>query len=291
MKVKSFMKTIWLSILVFFGVNSRKVATPTKSGKFPLKLDLQFFSEDLGVEVGEVADPTLEVETVDTTLETQPADPPQDDLEQSKAFAKRLEERTQRALQEERQKWEQETSQKYGNYDQYQQAMEFMMQRGGYQSFDEFQAAIQEAQLAERAEQNGIDPEFQSRVEQLEERARLADELEQRQQQEQTYQQFQSALKDFSQQKGVDPAELESFMVENQIANFEMAYRAWHYEQMQNDLTNAKDVAVKEYLQSKKAPKVEGAGTPGVIKDAPPKNFEESRQRALERLRASRTNE
>jgi hypothetical protein len=291
MKVMRFMKTIWLSILVFFGVNSRKVATPTKSGNFPLKLDLQFFSEDLGVEGGEVADPTLEVETVDPTLETQPADPPQDDLEQSKAFAKRLEERTQRALQEERQKWEQETSQKYGNYDQYQQAMEFMMQRGGYQSFDEFQAAIQEAQLAERAEQNGIDPEFQSRVEQLEERARLADELEQRQQQEQTYQQFQSALKDFSQQKGVDPAELESFMVENQIANFEMAYRAWHYEQMQNDLTNAKDVAVKEYLQSKKAPKVEGAGTPGVIKDAPPKNFEESRQRALERLRSARTNE
>jgi hypothetical protein len=293
MKVKNYMKSLWFAILLFFGVKSREVASPTPSGKFPLKLDLQFFSEDLGVESGEVADPTPIDEPMDNEppLDTPPTDPPQDDLEQSKAFARRLEERTQKALQEARQQWELETSQRYGNYDQYQQSMDYLMQRGGYQNFEEFQAAIQEAQLAERAEQNGIDPEFQSRMEKLEERAKLADELEQQRQQEQTYQQFQSALKDFSQQKGVDPAELESFMVENQIANFEMAYRAFHYEQMQNDLTNAKDVAVKEYLQSKKAPKVEGPGTPGIIKDGPPKNFEESRQRALERLRSARTNE
>ena len=76
-------------------------------------------------------------------------------------------------------------------------------------------------------------------------------------------------------------------MRENQIPNFEMAYRAMKYEQMENDLKNAKDVAVKEYLESKKAPKVEGSGTPGIVKDAPPKNFAEARQRALARLSAA----
>lgn len=273
---------------MFLGVNSRKVAKPTLD--LPLKLDLQFFSDELGANGGEIADPApIEEPQLDNPPhDPAPNEPPLDD---SKAFAKRLEERTQKALAEERAKWEQEVNQKYGNYNQYQQSMDYLMQRGGYSSFEEFQAAINEAQLAERAEKAGVDPEFQQRVESLEERARRADELEQQQQQEQMYSQFQSALKDFSQQKGVDPTELESFMMENQIANFDIAYRAWHYEQMQNDLQNAKDVAVKEYLQSKKAPKVEGAGTPGVIKDAPPKDFNESRQRALERLRSARTNE
>lgn len=278
-------QSIWLSILLFIGVKSREVASPTNL----LSVDLQFFSEDLGVEDGGIADPPPTDEPpVDNPP---PTDPQPDDLEQSKVFAKRLEERTQAKLAEERQRWEEETNQKYGNYDQYQQAMDFVMKQSGYQNFDEFQQAIKEAELAERAEKNGIDPEFQSRVETLEERARRADELEQQQQQEQSYQRFQSALNDFSKEKGVDPSQLENFMVENQIPNFEMAYRAFHYEQMQNDLTNAKDVAVKEYLASKKAPKVEGSGTPGVIKDAPPKDFNESRQRALERLRSARTNE
>ena len=256
--------------------------------KFLLMLDLQLFSEDLGVEGGEVADPTPEVaEPVETVDTVDPQEPPTDDLDQSKAFARRLEERTQKALQEERTKWEQEYSQKYANYDQYQQAADFFMSRTGYNSFEEMQQAIQEEQLNERAQQNGVNPEYQSRLEQLEERAKIADELEQERENQKIMEEFRSHLGEFSKDKGVEPEQLEQFMRENQIPNFEMAYRAMKYEQMENDLKNAKDVAVKEYLESKKAPKVEGSGTPGIIKDAPPKNFAEARQRALARLSAA----
>jgi hypothetical protein len=264
--------------------------------KFLLKLDLQLFSDDLGVEGGGIADPAPDLpvdpqpEPTDPPMDTPPANPqdsPTDDLDQSKAFAKRLEERTQKALQEARQQWEQETSQKYGSFDQYQKATNFVMQQAGYNSFEDFQKAIEETELMERAQKSGVTPEYQQRLEQLEEKAKRADELEQQQEKEQTYRQFQSALNDFSKEKGLEPSELENFMVSHQIPNFEMAYRAMRYEQMESDLKNAKDVAVKEYLESKKASKVEGSGTPGIIKAAPPKNFAEARQRALARLNSA----
>jgi hypothetical protein len=288
------MKALFRYFLNLFGVKNRKIASPVR--RTPrLKMDLQFFAEP-GVEGGDIADPALEVPTdtptepTDQPIDTpsvDPQDPPTDDLDQSKAFAKRLEERTQKALAEERAKWEQEVSQKYGNYDQYQKSTQFVMQQLGINDFEEFQKAIEDAELAKRAEQNGVNPEYQQRLEQLEEKAKRADELEQQQQQEQIMKQFQTALQDFSKEKGIEATELEQFMVENQIPHFEMAYRAMKYEQMENDLKNAKDVAVKEYLESKKAPKVEGPGTPGLIKEAPPKNFAEARQRALERLNAA----
>jgi hypothetical protein len=265
-----------------------------------LRMDLQFFAADLGVEGGEIASPEtdevvdVQPEVTEPAIDTPPTEsptPPTDDLDQSKAFAKRLEERTQAKLAEERAKWEQEVGQKYGNYDQYQQTVDYVMKASGYNSFEEFQAALEEAQLQERAQQNGVNPEYQQRLEELEERAKRADELEQQQQQEQIMKQFQSALQDFSKEKGIEAEALEQFMVENQIPNFDMAYRAMRYEQMENDLKNAKDVAIKEYLESKKAPKVEGPGTPGLIKDAPPKNFAEARQRALARLNAADIND
>jgi hypothetical protein len=260
--------------------------------KFLLQLDLQLFADELGVEGGGIADPAPvdNPEPTDPPVDPVPADPqdpPTDDLDQSKSFAKRLEERTQKALQEERQKWEQETSEKYGNYDQYQQSLEYVMKTAGYNSFEDFQTALQEAQLQERAQQNQVPPEYQSRLEQLEERAKLADQLEKEREDEQVMSQFRSHLTEFSKEKGVESEQLEQFMMENQIPNFEMAYRAMRYEQMESDLKNAKDVAVKEYLDSKKAPKVEGSGTPGIIKEAPPKNFAEARQRALARLNAA----
>jgi hypothetical protein len=290
-------KALFSVILRLFGVNDRKVASPVAAKISPLRFDLQFFSEEPGVDFGGIADP----ETVDNPepteptidpqppAEPQPTDPPTDGIEQSKAFAKRLEERTQAKLAEERAKWEQETSERYGNYDQYQQTLDYVMKASGYNSFEEFQTALEEAQLAERAEQNGVSTEYQQRLEQLEQRASRADELEQQHEQEQIMQQFHSALSEFSKEKGVDPNDLEQFMVENQIPNFEMAYRALRYEQMESDLKNAKDVAVKEYLESKKAPKVEGGGTPGIVKDTPPKNFAEARQRALARLNEADT--
>lgn len=266
-----------------------------------LKMNLQLFSDELGVEGGEFAgsqsveDVTIEPPAGnETPIDNPPnlsGEPPAEDLEQSKAFAKRLEERTQKALADERAKWEQENSQKYGNYDQYNQTVQYFMRQSGFDNFDEFQEALKEAEIAERAQQNGVDPEFQQRVEQLEERARIADELEQKQQQEQVYQQFSQALSTFATEKGIEANELEQYMVEHNIPSFDVAYKALRHDQMAEELANAKDIAIKEYLASKKAPKVEGAGSPGIVKDAPPKTFEESRARALERLNSITKNE
>ena len=50
-------------------------------------------------------------------VEENPEGQPPEVVEQSQAFAKRLQERTQAALMEERQRWEQEVSERYGNYD------------------------------------------------------------------------------------------------------------------------------------------------------------------------------
>ena len=52
-------------------------------------------------------------------------------MEQSQAFAKRLQERTQAALMEERQRWEQEVSERYGNYDKYDRAINFFNNKQG----------------------------------------------------------------------------------------------------------------------------------------------------------------
>jgi hypothetical protein len=268
--------------------------------QFGLKMNLQLFSADLGVEGGDFADstPADDIEVTEPTIDgpqdppvDQTGEPPTDDLDNSKAFAKRLEERTQKALAEERAKWEQETSQKYGNYDQYDQALQLVLKQSGFGSFEELQQALHEAELTERAQANGVNPEFQQRIEQLEERAKRADELEQQQQQEQVYQQFTQALSTFASEKGIEANQLEEYMVQHNIPSFEAAYKALRHDQMAEELANAKDIAIKEYLASKKAPKVEGTGTPGVVKDSPPKTFEEARARAMERLNSVKTNE
>ena len=46
-------------------------------------------------------------------------------------------------------------------------------------------------------------------------------------------------------------------MVEQNVPNFEVAYNAMRAQQLEEQLTSAKETAIQEYLQSKKAPKVE----------------------------------
>ena len=53
-------------------------------------------------------------------------------------------------------------------------------------------------------------------------------------------------------------------MVEHNVPNFEVAYNAMRTRQLEEQLTSAKETAIQEYLQSKKAPKVEGSGATGL---------------------------
>ncbi|MEI4618775.1 MFS transporter, partial [Bacillus cereus] len=101
------------------------------------------------VEGGEVAHPqgTGEVATPPEQIEQPPIENNPEGVEQSQAFAKRLQERTQAALMEERQRWEQEVSERYGNYDTYDRAMNFFMKQAGYNDIDSMMQAIEQQDL------------------------------------------------------------------------------------------------------------------------------------------------
>ena len=146
-------------------------------------------------------------------------------VEQSQAFAKRLQERTQAALMEERQRWEQEVSERYGNYDTYDRAMNFFMKQAGYNDLDSMMQAIEQQDLLQRAEKFGVTPEIQQKLEALEQKAH-AEELEYQREQQELSQRFTQALGQFAQEKGADAVALEQFMVEHNVPNFEVAYNA-----------------------------------------------------------------
>ena len=106
-------------------------------------------------------------------VEENPEGQPPEVVEQSQAFAKRLQERTQAALMEERQRWEQEVSERYGNYDTYDRAMNFFMKQAGYNDLNSMMQAIEQQDLLQRAEKFGVTPEIQQKLEALEQKAHV----------------------------------------------------------------------------------------------------------------------
>ncbi|CCW03583.1 hypothetical protein [Bacillus sp. GeD10] len=237
-------------------------------------------------DTGEVATPSPE-QIEQSPIENNPEGQPPEGVEQSQAFAKRLQERTQAALMEERGRWEQEISERYGNYDTYDRAMNFFMKQAGYNDLDSMMQAIEQQDLLQRAEKFGVTPEIQQKLESLEAKAQRAEELEYQREQQQLSQRFTQALGQFAQEKGADAAALEQFMVEHNVPNFEVAYNAMRTQQLEEQLTSAKETAIQEYLQSKKAPKVEGSGATGLVSDEPTTDFQVARERALQRLRSA----
>lgn len=262
--------------------------------KLLLQLDIQYFNDDLPVD-GEPS--SVEGEGVATPQGEPTNDLPLDsnidtnDIENSKSFAKRLEERTQAKLAEERQKWEEEVKSKVYDPDKTSAALNYIMKQGGYDSYEDFVSAIEEAQLQERAAKENVPPEYLERVEKLEERAKLADELEEKYQRETAYKEARKVLETFASEKGIDADKFQQFVVDNEVFNLDVAYRAYNAENLEKQLAQAKELAVKEYLESKKAPKVEGNSLPAAIPDAPALTFDQARERALARMRAANTQE
>ena len=157
-------------------------------------------------------------------VEENPEGQPPEVVEQSQAFAKRLQERTQAALMEERQRWEQEVSERYGNYDTYDRAMNFFMKQAGYNDLNSMMQAIEQQDLLQRAEKFGVTPEIQQNSKRW--NRKRAEELEYQREQQELSQRFTQALGQFAQEKGADAATLEQFMVEHNVPNFEVAYNA-----------------------------------------------------------------
>ena len=98
---------------------------------------------------------------------------------------------------EERQRWEQEVSERYGNYDTYDRAMNFFMKQAGYNDLNSMMQAIEQQDLLQRAEKFGVTPEIQQNSKRWN-RKRAAEELEYQREQQELSQRFTQALGQFT---------------------------------------------------------------------------------------------
>lgn len=197
-----------------------------------------------------------------------------------KAFAKRLA--------AERSKWENEANEKFKGYEDYKYVAEYLQQANNGADLLSIKEQIELERLQQRAEQANVPPEVLKRIDELEAKAAKAEEYEKQQAEQTELQKFRSSLETFAKEKGANADELHQFMYENSIANPEVAYKAMRAEQLEKELAAAKENAVKEYLESKRTPRVEGNGTPGIVHEDPSKmGWGDIRSRALARIQAS----
>lgn len=262
--------------------------------KTRLRLDLQLFAdEESGVESAPAAEvstetATPEVEIADETgVDTEVAAEPEKQNNFEKAFAKRLA--------AERSKWDSETAEKYKDYDTHKELSQYLQEINGADALT-LKEQIEMSRLQTRADANEISPEMQKKLDYLEEKAAKAEQLEQKQQEEQRIQTYFSTLEGFAKEKGVDSEKLNAFMVENELTydptnpekSFILAHKAMRTDELEQQLSTAKETAVKEYLQSKSAPRVEGSGTPGVVtEDTSKMEWPDINQRIIARMNAA----
>lgn len=259
--------------------------------KFLLALNLQLFSEDGGADPGVDAAPAAEVTTGDpaptpqaeaSTEGTEPQNEPQNNFE--KAFAKRLS-----AKQAE---WETQKAEELRSYqDQlkdfthYKKAAEYLQKSADISDIMSLTEQIELVELQERAEREQVPVSVIKRIDQLEAKEQEFNKW----QEQQTFHSFRSSLEKFASDKGADPDELHQYMYDNQIVNPDIAHRALRAEQLEQKLTTAKEDAIKEYLGSKKAPRVEGSGAAmSQQPDTSKMSWDQIDRLAAERLRAAK---
>lgn len=208
-----------------------------------------------------------------------------------KAFAKRLA--------AEKAKWEKDVSEKYKDYDTHKELSEYLQEINGADALT-LKETIELEKLQQRAEKNETTPEMQKRIEELEEKSAKFDEFQEQQAKDYTDKIFWGAADKFVEGKGISKEDLNEFMRENEIIvsdvtnqeqmerKFTIAYNAMKAEEYKQQLATAKETAVKEYLQSKTAPKVEGSGTPGVVhEDTSKMEWTDINQRIIARMKAA----
>jgi hypothetical protein len=248
-------------------------------------------------EIGSASE-SSSVEDTATAVETETAsvtDTSEADVTKQQSFAHRLKESTEKALAEERAKWEKETSEKYKDYDTYRKATEYLQKTSGIDDVMTLKEQIELQELNERAEQQNVPPDVLKRIDELEQKAARGDELEAKQQQEQVNNLFWKAAEQFVEGKDVSKEELNKYMIENDIfvdpmnselaqRKFDMAYKAMQYDVMQKKLESAEKDGMNKLLSSKGSiPTIPGKTAQGQVVSDRPKTFAEARARAMQR--------
>lgn len=258
--------------------------------KFRLKLNLQLFAEEMaavepGVEVVPAAEVQTETPVIEPGVEKEVAAEPNN---YEKAFAKRL--------QAERDKWQKENEDKYKDYETNQKAAQFLQKRYNINDSQALREQIELADLQDRAEEHNITPEMQKRLDVLEQKAALADKYQQEQEQQQQYQTFRSNLDKFAAEKQANADELHQYMFDNGFPSekMELAYKTMQADKVlaekeafEASKEQFKKDTLKEYLDSKKAPKAEGKGAAGIVGQGPPGSWQAADARFKARIEAA----
>lgn len=203
------------------------------------------------------------------------------------AFSKRLEAEKVRI----REEMQRELAEKYQGYDDYREVAEYFREVNGVDNVLTLKEQIELERLNERAERQQVPPEVQRRIEELETKAAKADELQRQQELNSWYKDFRGGLEKFAGEKGVEADALERFMVDKGINDMDLAYRAYAFSDVEAKKAEIEKAAVQEYLKSKQAPKVEGAGSAGYVAPSTPSTWEQARSNAVAMMRAARENE
>jgi hypothetical protein len=259
-----------------------------------LILDLQLFAEGeagaAGVEDAPAAGEqyqTNDVPAGQTGVDDgQAAAGPDGQKDVEKAFAKRLA--------AERSKWESELSEKLKDYEAHRRVSEFFQQYNGM-DLNALMERIELEQLKQQAEQQQVPVEVMRRIQELEQKAALAEQLAQQHAQAQWEKTYRDGLAAYVQGKeDADPDAITKFLVDNGISvdpndmnkAFDLAYKAIQFEKLQQQLASAEKDGMKKLLGAKGSiPANVGASSgQGQINNGPPKTFAEARARALARL-------
>lgn len=263
--------------------------------KYRLNLDLQLFAEGeadaTGVEDAPAAGEQSQDQPIDGTaadqtgVEGQAAAEPAEQKDVEKAFAKRLA--------AERAKWEQEQAEKLQEYETHKKISEFFQQYNGM-DVQALLDRIELERLQQQADQQQVPVEVIRRIQELEQKAALAEQLAQQQAQAQWEKQYHDGLAAYVKDKeGADPDAITKFLVENGISvdpndmnrAFDLAFKAIQYEKLQKQLESAEKNGMKKLIGAKGSiPANVGSSAQGQVNNGPPKTFAEARARALARL-------
>lgn len=247
---------------------------------------------------GEIGAASESVEVTTDVVDPGSAEEVAPQAETESSFARRLREHSEKEVRAAREAWDKETSEKYKDYDTHKELSTYLQQVNGVDAMT-LKERIEMDRLQERAEQNEIPPEMQKRLETLEAKAAKADELEQQQHQEKWENTYWTGIGEFAKERGVESQALNQFMLDNGLfidpenleKSFNIAYKAMKADELEQKLNTAKEDSIKEYLASKKGPRVEGStGAVGLQSvDTSKMSWKDVEKHAAARLEASRT--
>lgn len=260
-----------------------------------LILDLQLFAEDEAVATGVEDAPAAgeqpeasEGSANQTGVDEQAAAEPEKQNNFEKAFAKRLA--------AERSKWESELSEKLKDYEAHRRVSEFFQQYNGM-DLNALMERIELEQLKQQAEQQQVPVEVMRRIQELEQKAALAEQLAQQHAQAQWEKTYREALDAYVKDKeGADPEAINKYLVDlgvsvdpNNITKyFDMAYRALKFEELAKRLEGAEKDGMKKLIGAKGSiPANVGSSGQGQVSSGTPKTFADARARAMARLGAT----